>query len=112
MIIFNWAIHIIIGFIFSMEFTTQPMDIFFIVLGSVLPDIDHRKSMIGRLNIFASFMSHRGFCHTLAGCIVLSLPFLYIQGAAPYIFLGGLSHLFGDRIQSIRSTKMFKIKGW
>ncbi|WP_236639417.1 metal-dependent hydrolase [Pelosinus sp. UFO1] len=84
----------------------------FIMIGSLLPDIDHRRSMVGRLNIFVKFMSHRGFCHTLVGCIVLSLPFLLIQGAAPYVFLGGVSHLFGDRLQSAYSSKMFRIKGW
>jgi membrane-bound metal-dependent hydrolase YbcI (DUF457 family) len=95
-----------------MEFSTQPIDILFIMIGSVLPDIDHRRSIVGRLNIFVGFMSHRGFCHTLVGCAVLALPFLCIPGAAPYVFLGGVSHLFGDRLQSVLSSKMFKIKGW
>ncbi|WP_237715575.1 MULTISPECIES: metal-dependent hydrolase [Pelosinus] len=112
MIIFNWAIHIIIGLFFSLEFAMQPMDILFIVIGSILPDIDHHRSMLGRLNIFVGFMSHRGFCHTLLGCAVLSIPFLCIKGAAPYVFLGGISHLFGDALQSIFGSKIFKIKGW
>lgn len=88
------------------------MDIFFIILGSLLPDIDHPKSMLGRFNVFASLMTHRGFCHTLLGCVVLSLPFLYIHGAAPYVFLGTISHLFGDRLYSATGARMFKIKLW
>ena len=112
MIIFNWAIHIIIGLFFSIGFTTQPIDICFIMIGSLLPDIDHPKSMMGRMIIFVSLMSHRGFCHTLAGCIVLSLPFLYIHGAAPYVFLGTISHLFGDKLHSATGNRMFKIKMW
>ncbi|MBP2629257.1 MAG: hypothetical protein H6Q68_3968 [Firmicutes bacterium] len=110
MIIFSWAIHIIIGLFFSVEFTSQPIDIFFIIIGSLLPDIDHPKSILGRMNLFSGLMTHRGFCHTLAGGFILSLPFLYINGAAPYVYLGTISHLFGDRLQSATGTKMFKIK--
>lgn len=95
-----------------MGFTNQPMDIFFTVIGSLLPDIDHPRSMLGRFNLFSSLMTHRGFSHTLIGCIVLSLPFLYIRDAAPYVFLGAISHIFGDRLQSATGTRMFKIKIW
>lgn len=112
MIIFNWKTHIIIGLLFSIGFTTQPRDIIFIMIGSLLPDIDHPRSILGRFNIFASFMTHRGFCHTLVGCIMLSLPFIYIYGAAPYVFLGTISHLFGDRLQSANGARMFRIKIW
>lgn len=112
MIIFNWAVHVIIGLLFSMGFHTQPRDIIFIIVGSLLPDIDHPKSILGRFNIFAKLMTHRGFCHTLAGCVMLSLPFMYIYGAAPYVFLGTISHLFGDRLQSVNNNRMFRIKIW
>ena len=112
MIIFNWAVHIIIGLLFSIPFTHQPVDIFFVIFGSLLPDIDHPKSMLGRWNIFSCFMTHRGFCHTLCGIIVLSSPFLLINGAAPYVFLGAISHLFGDRLHSAAGARMFKIKIW
>lgn len=88
------------------------MDIFFTVIGSLLPDIDHSRSILGRFNLFSCIMTHRGFSHTLIGCIVLSLPFLYIHGAAPYVFLGAISHIFGDRLQSATGTRMFKIKIW
>jgi len=111
-IIFNWRIHIIIGLLFGIGFTTHPTDLFFIMVGSLLPDIDHPRSMLGRFNIFSSWMTHRGFSHTLVGCFVLSLPFVYIHGAAPYIFLGTISHIFGDRLQSARGNRMFKIKIW
>ncbi len=93
-----------------MGFTSQPNDIFFIVIGSLLPDIDHPKSILGRLNIFSGLMTHRGFFHTLVGCVILSLPFLCIHGAAQYVYLGTISHLFGDRLQSATGTRMFKIK--
>jgi len=109
-IVFSWAIHIIIGLVCSMGFTSQPIDILFIIIGSLLPDIDHPKSIFGRLNIFSGLMKHRGFCHTLAGCVILSLPFLYIHGAAQYVYLGTISHLFGDRLQSATGARMFKIK--
>ena len=112
MIIFNWAIHVIIGILFSMGFTTEQMDIFFVVIGSLLPDIDHHRSLLGRFNLLSPFMTHRGFSHTLLGCICLSLPFLYIKGAAPYVFLGAISHLFADRLQSATGNRMFKIKIW
>jgi len=93
-----------------MEFASQPIDIFFIMIGSLLPDIDHPRSIFGRLNIFSGLMTHRGFCHTLVGCVILCLPFVYIDGAVPYVYLGTISHLFGDRLQSATGTKMFTIK--
>jgi membrane-bound metal-dependent hydrolase YbcI (DUF457 family) len=111
-IIFSWAIHIIIGLLFRMGFTNQTSDIIFVMIGSLLPDIDHPRSVLGRLNLFSCFMSHRGFCHTLCGVFVLSLPFLLIYGAAPYVFLGAISHLFGDRLQSAAGARMFRIKIW
>ena len=95
-----------------MGFTSEPRDIFFVVIGSLLPDIDHPKSVLGRFNLFSHFMTHRGFSHTLCGCLLLSLPFLYIQGATPYVFLGAISHLFADRLQSATGSRMFKIKIW
>ena len=95
-----------------MGFSIRPMDAVFIMIGSLLPDIDHPRSILGRLNVFVIFMKHRGFFHTLSGCVILSLPFIVIQGAAPYIFLGAISHLFADRLQSATSSKMFKIKIW
>lgn len=95
-----------------MGFSTQPSDILFVMIGSLLPDIDHPRSLLGRLNIFSSLMTHRGFCHTLCGVVALSLPFLIIYDAAPYVFLGALSHLFGDRLQSVTGARMFKIKLW
>ena len=112
MIVFNWKIHIIIGLLFSVGFTSEPRDIVFIMIGSLLPDIDHPRSILGRFNIFTSLMTHRGFCHTLVGCIVLSSPFTYIYGEAPYVLLGTISHLFADRLQSANGNRMFRIKLW
>ncbi len=82
------------------------------ILTCLLPDIDHHRSLLGRFNLLSPFMTHRGFSHTLLGCICLSLPFLYIKGAAPYVFLGAISHLFADRLQSATGNRMFKIKIW
>lgn len=76
-----------------------------LVLGSLLPDIDHKQSYLGRRLPFLSapiqkFFGHRGFTHSL-----LSLSFLGLAtGLYWYVnplFFGGLllgyfSHLLAD----------------
>lgn len=112
MIIFNFRIHIIIGFFVglyfhSLEFITLAM------LGSLLPDLDHHGSTLGRYNPFAKFMMHRGFSHSILGCALLSSPFAMIgHGTFMPVFAGAVSHVFGDFISSLLKGRWFRVRLW
>lgn len=86
------------------------------LVGSLLPDIDHQKSFLGRYNPFAKIMKHRGKTHTLLGCLLMSAPFWLIS-AQCFIFTmsGCLSHLIADKVYSmnpLKKRRKFKIKIW
>lgn len=73
------------------------------VAGSLLPDIDHPKSWLGRRLPFlswplAALVGHRGVTHSLlatAGCLLALWQGGHTAIAAP-LALGYLSHLVGD----------------
>ncbi len=70
----------------------------FILIGSIFLDIDSSKSKIGNKFWFLSwFFRHRGFLHSLVGCLFLSLIIGILNLWAGFgFFLGGISHLFLD----------------
>lgn len=71
--------------------------IIFLVLGSLIVDIDSKNSLIGRFTPFHHFLKHRGITHTLIAAIIISLPFMIYDKSLGVIFLFGyLSHLLGD----------------
>lgn len=46
----------------------------YVVFGSILPDIDHPGSMIGKNTpIFPKLLKHRGFTHSILFCILMFL---------------------------------------
>ena len=78
-----------------------------LALGSLLPDIDHSKSKIGRLVPHIShMMKHRAwYTHSIVGAFLLPLPFLFF--GKPYymiIALGCLGHVIADTLTT-RGTK-------
>jgi len=72
--------------------------VIFIVLFSLLPDIDSPFSLIGRFFPFNVMMKHRGITHTMAGLAIFTIPVLLTGN--PYIVFGSMygyaSHLFMD----------------
>jgi membrane-bound metal-dependent hydrolase YbcI (DUF457 family) len=91
--------------------------IFFLVFGSLLPDIDHKRSILGRYNLFAHLRlcKHRGKCHTILGSLFLSLPFYVLGGIQGIIFtfVGSVGHLVADKLYSYgHKKKPFTIKVW
>lgn len=66
--------------------------------GGLLPDIDHKSSLLGRWNLFVSFFKHRGFTHSLLCWAVVT--FIAAMFLNPYwtigISVGYLSHLVLD----------------
>jgi|GEM_PF-3113238 len=89
-------------------------DVFYIIIGSLLPDIDHPRSTFGKYNPFVRFMKHRGKSHTIVGSLLLSLPMVII-GVDPFVFtfLGCLIHILSDKCYSfLPGKRKFSIRFW
>lgn len=114
MIIFNFLGHFLIGSIVGLSIAHNPLTLLCVIFGSLLPDIDHRKSVLGKYNLFKYWMKHRGHCHSLVGIFFISLPFL-IFGIIPYKFIviGALVHVLSDKLFSWFPRKQyFELKFW
>lgn len=76
------------------------------VAGSLLPDIDHPKSWVGRRTrpistAIASTLGHRGITHSAvaaAGLTLLLLHAGYQRGGVSALAIGYLSHLAADML--------------
>src|ERR1700733_9049139 len=74
--------------------------------GSLLPDIDHPNSWVGRRSrpvstAIAAALGHRGFTHSavaVIGLVVLLLHAGYRQGMVSALAVGYLSHLGADML--------------
>ena len=114
--------HLTVGvlLIVAMEVMGLPMqalEVLCILFGSLLPDIDHPNSTLGRYNVLnrTRLFRHRGKCHTLIGSILLSTPFIFLGGLIPflYVFVGCVGHLLADKLYSFgKKKKAFAIKIW
>ena len=118
-VIFNYTGHLVIGSIVAYFIAHSPVLFMAVLIGSLLPDIDQRNSTLGRYNPFTPFMKHRGHCHSIVGLLIISIPFLLlttdtIKGTDMYymVVIGGLSHLFGDKLSSAMKRQKFLIKIW
>jgi len=89
-----------------------------LILGSLLPDIDHVKSKIGRMVpilsklVFLMF-GHRSFFHSL---LFIFLLWIILHLVAPFSFVIGLllgtgSHLLGD-MMTHRGIKLLYPLAW
>jgi membrane-bound metal-dependent hydrolase YbcI (DUF457 family) len=95
---FNYFAHAIIGLISSIPVSHIQGDILLGMIGGIFPDIDHKKSILGRFNPFVSLMTHRGFSHTIAALLIFSIPFLYVNNFT--FAVGYFSHLIADWLHS------------
>lgn len=79
------------------------------LLGSLLPDLDHPRSLISaRLplgGIVSRLSEHRGFAHTFEGALAICIPVGLLLAKAfadyltiPALFVGYLSHLVADAL--------------
>ncbi|WP_428536308.1 metal-dependent hydrolase [Rhodopila sp.] len=76
------------------------------VAGSLLPDIDHPKSWVGRRTrpvstAIASALGHRGITHSAIAVIALAALLLhagYRRGGVAALAIGYLSHLAADML--------------
>lgn len=102
--------HILLGITFFLLFssffgaTGSVIFLLFVLLGSIFPDIDERKSRMNRYSgiigtIIAFFSRHRGLFHSFLFAGGLSFLLGIWQPLYAYGFLlGYLAHLVGDGI--------------
>lgn len=80
---------------------SMPVVVLVSMISSILPDIDHKSSLITRILVLPRLLplKHRGMLHSLAVPII-GFIVLYRLGTAYAIafFIGYLSHLVGDAV--------------
>ncbi len=97
MIIFKGYTHILFAVaLYNVFFPFNLFAVCIIALGSLVPDIDHPFSILGRYNVFASLMKHRGFMHTLPALALWFIPFISAPQLYLYFAWGYILHLLGD----------------
>lgn len=106
--------HMIFGFLLGAIITNDPLYTIIVTAASPIPDIDHPYSFYGKYNPFARIMTHRGHCHSIAGAVILALPFLMFNiNVFVLVFIACVGHLMADRISSSFPGKWrFKLKLW
>ncbi len=94
-----------------------------VLLGSIFPDIDERRSRINRWSgilgsLVAFFVKHRGIFHSLVLALPASLLLgMYWENSYGLAFLlGYLAHLMGDSftrmgIQALYPFSTYKVRG-
>lgn len=86
--------------------TLAPTYIGLVVVGALLPDIDHPKSWIGRRarpisTTIAATLGHRGITHSAAAVVVGTALLVWLghrRGAVSALAVGYLSHLAADML--------------
>ena len=84
----------------------DPLGLAIVVLGSLLPDIDHPRSWVGQRTrpvstAIASVLGHRGVTHSAIAVVALTALLLhagYARGAVAALTVGYLSHLAADML--------------
>ena len=121
-----WKTHLIIAFLAGLFLLpvlvpqNQILYIALILFASLLPDIDHPDSAIGKkVKIVAFLFEHRGFFHSIFALILLTLPFmaLKLEYIAWPLGIGYLSHILADAltlqgIMFLHPLLRWKIKGF
>ncbi|MCX5751909.1 MAG: metal-dependent hydrolase, partial [Candidatus Saganbacteria bacterium] len=101
--IFGIFLTLVILAVFGVQWSLHWSIILFAVLGAIIPDIDHPKSMIGSLLRFISVplerkYGHRTITHSLIGWAVSSLIFvvLVLFGILIFGFVSGFEFRISD----------------
>lgn len=103
--------HLVGGILFTVATISSPIGICAGLVGSVLPDIDHEESYLGRKVKFISRrLDHRCFCHSLFFVAIITLiGDLFSKEIAMGLCLGMLSHLVLDMFNK-RGVPLFMTK--
>ena len=78
-----------------------------VVLGSILPDVDHENSKINKMvpvtRWVPKFFTHRGFFHSIFPAVLIYLGFHYgnLDTVGIPVAVGYLSHLLSDSLTKV-----------
>jgi len=120
----QYKTHVLFGIVLGLIFQNfssfdVPLYFFFVIFGSLLPDIDHPKSKIGRwFKPIGWLFEHRGFFHSFFVPLIFSVV-LFRNGFGGVMFplaLGYVSHLVLDAttkkgIMPLHPMSRIKIRG-
>lgn len=100
MIDFKGTTHIGIAvFLYLCLFPFNLENLAGVIVGAILADIDTPYSILGRYNIFAGIMKHRGLTHTLIGMLAF---YWLVNSIFPNIsdgfIFGYFTHLLSDSL--------------
>ena len=116
--------HIAIGVLAALillPFINVPSQIAFIVIvviGALLPDIDHEKSTINKFcpvtRILPKFFKHRGFFHSIFPVILLYIIFWAFnqQFVGLALIFGYLTHLAADSLTKMGVNYLHPFSTW
>lgn len=83
----------------QMDQTNIVYGLFWLILGSLFPDMDFEFAPLGKINPFVGFMKHRGRIHTIFVSILFFVPvWLYNYVWGHYFLYGMISHILLDSI--------------
>lgn len=109
------AVGLAVGLTFLNYVNNEIVFLAVVIIASVLPDIDHGFSTVGRKIIFRpiqAMTNHRGILHTYTFCILITLilAMFWPVLALPF-FVGYSFHLFLDSftVQGIKPFWPFKM---
>lgn len=115
----SWAVPLVDGSMWLLPWSVAALCLFW--LGSLLPDVDSAKSILGRHFPKGTFGPHRGFTHTdwlLVALLLVSLPgpmrilFWLFLGTALHDWLDGLGRAGRARFYPLGSgTKVVELSG-
>ena len=99
--VFGIFLTLIILAVFGVQWSLHWTIIFFAILGAIIPDIDHPKSIIGRIFYLISVplerkYGHRTITHSFVGWAIATVLLAVIIGLIsfiPYISIWGWSEL-------------------
>lgn len=100
-IVFNGLTHLFVGIGIGVLCKFGLVDISMVALGSLIPDIDHAKSVVGKVIPVAGIfnMQHRGWTHSLLGLIIFIAIIAIINTSLIMGFaLGYVLHLLVDTL--------------
>jgi len=100
--------HVAFGFLAGivalpyLHISNQILFISLVMLGALLPDIDHPKSKIGsKFKVIGFLFEHRGFFHSFFVIPLAALIIYYFTHSYTYILplcIGYISHLISDAV--------------
>lgn len=102
MVVFLGITHALIGItVYNLIFDSEIINLLFVILGSLIPDIDTQFSKLGKYNPFVGLMKHRGFTHTPL-CLIMSSLLVATITNDKYMTIaygtGYLFHLIADTL--------------